>query len=148
LTGSTDQSALAALIATGRLKFISVLVVIALVLGIVSEGISISINYYTLKKLKCDMIESMIKVAASYSTADLHNNKYPNTNNWEYYAPSCLGVDPLVATKPISEPHDPKSLKEQIQKLIKAGYSEDEAKKIALDTCRYNFGEDSPKCKE
>ena len=143
MTSSTDQSAIAALLATGRVKFISALVVIALVLGIVTEGISISINYYTLKKLKCDTIASMVTVAASYSSQELHNNKVPS--RWQNDAASCLGVDYPVATKPISEPDE--GYKETKQDLIKAGVPEAEASHLALNACLSRFGENSPACK-
>ena len=90
MTSSTDQSALAAVLVTARVKFISGLVVVALVLGIVTEGLSLLINYYTLKKLKCDMIDSMIKVSSSFSLEDVRNNKYPYRHNWLNYAEPCL----------------------------------------------------------
>ena len=90
LTSSTEPSAIDTVLATARLKFISGLVVIALALGIVAEGISISINYYTLKQLKCDLVDSMIKVSSSYSSEDFHNNKVPHRGNWQNYAEPCL----------------------------------------------------------
>ena len=50
----TDQSTVAALLSTARVKFISALVVIALLLGIAAEGISIVTGYYNMQKTKAE----------------------------------------------------------------------------------------------
>ncbi len=50
----TDQSALAAVLATARVRFISALVVIALLLGIVTELLSIASGYYNTLKLAAE----------------------------------------------------------------------------------------------
>jgi len=49
-----DQSTVAAVLSTARVKFISTLVVIALLLGIATEGISIVSGYYNMHKLAAE----------------------------------------------------------------------------------------------
>ena len=46
----TDQSTLVAVLSTARVKFISTLIVIALVLGIAAECMSLVTAYYNMRK--------------------------------------------------------------------------------------------------
>ncbi len=91
MSSSSDQSAIAALIATGRVKFISFLVVIALLLGIFSEVITVAINLYTWRKLRCDMVSSMFKVASeTMSGHEIGDPKFYWLHNWQKYREICL----------------------------------------------------------
>jgi hypothetical protein len=81
----TNQSTLAAVLSTARVRFISALVVVALLLGIATEGISITSAYYNLRKVRCDAALSAIEAGTKGSTRDDHH-----TDKVQVFVHDCL----------------------------------------------------------
>lgn len=70
-----DQSTIAAILTTARVRFISALVVVALLLGIVAEYLSITTAFYNLLKARCD---AAISAVTALSNGSVPGKSYGN----------------------------------------------------------------------
>lgn len=84
----TDQSQpveqISIVLKTATARIIAFLAIAALLLGLIAEGITITINYYSLRKLKCELAESIVKIEATYRTQGRQKPR------WEEFAEDCI----------------------------------------------------------
>jgi len=153
LTGSADPSVLDAVLSTARVRFISALVVIALLLGIVSEVISVTISYYTLRKTRCDAATSAIEaLAKGMKPENLQRGELATDS----YLDDCLassketkatkGFDINILTPERIKGRTLKEIKERLK--TQPGWTQTLIDEWAPQLCTLYNGKDSPVCKE
>ncbi|MGO9172237.1 MAG: hypothetical protein ACLP7P_09760 [Rhodomicrobium sp.] len=76
---------ISASLSSARAKLISMLIVIALVLGIVTEAISMMTGFYGLRKARCDAAMSAVQVEAHGTSLNDHG-----PNKVRLYVAECI----------------------------------------------------------